>query len=213
MVPEKTDGVFGHLKPKGAKPQPELKAPESRITWEKFLAKVLPGAKSIRICLPVTRANWCVITTAVDPDAPPILQWDLEGARCPFSLYFWNAGATNAQFGVKSGLNEVEAVSLRPSQWNEGYQGDHHGDTVVFYVKGAKESRVAGLAIFPETLKSELREIRSTMEAFSRAGELEGVENATACGLGFSRARDNWGCHVEVLSDLGWTKYHIDRWE
>jgi len=84
---------------------------------------------------------------------------------------------------------------------------------VVFILKGAKESRTdAGLALFPETLKSELREIRSTIEAFSRNGQLEGVADASACGIALMKG-SNWNARFRVRSATSTVEYKIDRWD
>jgi hypothetical protein len=83
----------------------------------------------------------------------------------------------------------------------------------VFIMDGAKESRTnAGLALFPETLKSELREIRSTIEEFSRRGKLEGEEEASACGVALLKGA-NWNARFRVRSATSTVEYKLDRWD
>ena len=49
----------------------------------------------------------------------------------------------------------------------------HQGEGVILVIDRARDSQNASLAIFPETLRSDLHAIRATVEAFSKAGKLE----------------------------------------
>src|SRR5690606_29886312 len=122
-APKKNDapasGVFGHLKPKTAKPtSAAMNIPAQTMTWVKFRDEVLPTAERIELRAP-EHGPYVALVTAVNMDAPPILQWDQEDARNPVSWYFWNGGSNARSFGLNGGSYvEVEAVALKPSMWN-----------------------------------------------------------------------------------------------
>jgi len=61
-------------------------------------------------------------------------------------------------------------------------------------------------------LKAELREIRSTIEAFSRGGKLEGIEEASACGLALMKG-STWNACFRVRTKLAIVEYKLDRWD
>jgi hypothetical protein len=210
--PKGGGGVFSHLQPKSAAPpMGGTDMPAVTMTWDKFQRTVLPEALEIEFFAPHGSDNYTALVTAVDPDAPPILQWDREEQRNPVSWYVWHGGSSAAQWGLSGGrFHKVSAVTLKPSMWHGG--NDHQGAGVVFILDGAKESRFAGLALFPETLRAELREIRPTIEAFSRNGQIEGVEEASACGIALMKG-NNWNARFRVRSATSTVEYKLDRWD
>ena len=143
-------------------------------------------------------------------DAPPIIQWDSPDQRNPFSWYVYMRGSPAMQWGLKAGLVDVTGICNIPSMWN--HESKHQGTGVLFVLDGAKDSNYKGVgnALFPEILKSDLREIRSTIEAYSKSAELSGYEEASACGLLFN---DRSNVAVQVVTDLGCATYNIDRWD
>lgn len=207
-------GVFGHLLPKEAA-VPEMSIPPITMTWDKFSRTVLPNAKRIEFRVP-SRGNFSALVTAANPDAPPIIQWDREDQRNPFSGYVYHNGSTAVHWGlVAHSWCKVNAVSLSPSMWSIG-TFDHQGQSVMFVLDGAKDSayKVSGLALFPEILKSEFHGIRSTIEEFSRRGEISGTEEASANGYMLSKGdRGNWNAVIRVLADGSWMPYNLDRWD
>ena len=108
------------------------------------------------------------------------------------------------------GRRPVVAVSLRPSQWQDGFC--HHHKGALFVLPNCVDSNDAGNALFPETIRSEMHGARSVIEAYSRKATLSGREQASACGLLF----DGKDAPVLVRA-LGpgrvWTTYKIDRWD
>lgn len=209
----KSSGVFAHLQPKKTSPDVGGKdMPPVTMTWDKFKRTVLPEALEIEFFAPHSRDNYTALVTAADLEAPPILQWDKEEKRNPVSWYVWHGGSPAAQWGLVGGrFNRVAAVTLKPSMWHGG--NEHQGAGVVFILEGAKETRTdAGLALFPETLKTELHPIRSTIEAFSRAGKLEGAEEASACGIALMKGH-NWNARFRVRTASATVEYKLDRWD
>lgn len=203
-------GVFGHLKAKGAE-APSMAIPAQTMTWDKFRRTVLPTAERIEFQAPHI-GSYTALVTAVNADAPPILQWDREDARNPVSWYFWHGGSSAAWFGLRAGqFHEVEAVVLQPSMWNGGHE--HQGAGVMFVIAGAQESKQAGAAIFPEMLKSEFHGIRSVIESYSRRASIEGMEQPHAAGVMLTKDRNAWDATVRVLSGGKSLDYKLDRWD
>lgn len=121
-------GVFSHLTPKGVAPATAMELPTQTMTWDKFRRTVLPTAESIEFHVPRGPANYGALTTAVDPDAPPILQWDRPERRNPVAWYVYQGGSTPQQWGLSPmGRCEVDAIIDRPHAWHGGCCG-HFGE-------------------------------------------------------------------------------------
>ncbi|QWY83081.1 hypothetical protein [Rhizobium phage RHph_X66] len=209
-----TGGVFGHLTPKNTPAKSDAPvAPLQNITWEKFLRTVVPKALSMEMQMVSTRAAFAAIVTAEDPDAPPILQWDSEEKRNPFSWYLYSGGSLPSNWGLPStGWVKVNAITLKPSAWHrEPGAHDNQGNGALFVLEGARDKRTPGLCLFPEILKSSLHSIRSTIEAFSHRGAMSGQDEATACGVLCDKSGLSYV--VRVTTDLGRADYRIDRWD
>ena len=203
-------GVFGHLQPKGSTPAPAMRVPAQTMTWSKFEATVLPAAERLEILAPA-RGHYAALVTAVDPDAPPILQWDREDARNPVSWYVWTNGSPASQWGLRGGqFHDVSAVTLKPSMWGGGFE--HQGNGVLFLIADARETRNAGAALFPEILKAEFHGVRSVIEAYSRGATIEGIGEPHAAGLMLS-AGSSWDATVRVWSAGRALDYRLDRWD
>jgi hypothetical protein len=203
-------GVFGHLRPKGAPEPSAMRIPAQTMTWTKFERDVLPGADRIEIQAPGA-GNYAALVTAVDPDAPPILQWDHEDARNPVSWYVYSGGSPAAQWGLTGGrFHDVAAVTLKPSMWNGGHE--HQGKGVLFLIDGARETRNASACLFPEILKSEFHGIRSVIEAYSHRASIEGLGEPHAAGL-MLIAGSSWNVTVRVWSGARPLEYRMDRWD
>lgn len=203
-----TGSVFGHLRPKDAAPavrRPE--PPPLTVTWEKFSRIALPGAERIE-CLVPNVGPFVALVTAEDPGAPPILQWDTAERRCPVSGYLYHGGSFAHRWGLPAGAwVDVTAVTLLPHMWHGADRFAQHGRGALFLLDGARDSEHEGLAIFPDTLRSEYHDIRSAIEAYSRSGTLSGADEASACGITYR------GQTVRVTSATGRLVYHIDRWD
>lgn len=205
-------GVFGHLRPKGAGGElPPMTVPAGAMTWVKFAEAVLPTAEQIEVYVGAGPASYSAFLTAVHADAPPIFQWDREEQRNPVSWYVWHGGSAPSQWGLASGrFHPLTAISLNPSHWYGARS--NHADGVLLVIDGARETRFDGLAIFPECLRSELHGVRSTIEAFSRRGQLAGAEQASACGLLLGKG-GKWNTRVRVTAGSRSVKYTLDRWD
>lgn len=208
------NGIFASVKVKGAAPESmSMRAPAVTMTWDKFQRSVLPGADAIEVFIGHNPDSFAALTTAVDPEAAPLLQWDSVERRNPVALYLWNGGSTANQFSLSAGnFHKVNAITFRPSQW---FGGDfpHQPQGVLLIVDGAKDTRRgAGSALFPSTIRAEFHGVRSVIEAYSRANDLEGMEQASACGLLLGKG-DRSMAHLRVTSAGQTTEYKIDRWD
>lgn len=157
--------------------------------------------------------DYLTVLTAADHDSPPVIQWDVPGARNPLSWYVYHGGSAPSEWSLAYGsFTEVNAITLQPSMWNGG--NEHQGAAVFFILEGAHDSRAktCGLGLFPEFLKSELHGIRATIEAFSRNGVIEGAESASACGLRIQKGIPA-NAEFRVTTDNGIINYTIDRWD
>lgn len=205
-------GVFGHLKAKGDVAPPSLEAPPTTMTWDKFQRTVLPAAETIEFYA-AGKDNYTALVTAVDAEAPPILQWDAPDRRNPVSWYVWHGGSTPESFSLKSReWHKVSAITLKPCLWFDA-KSSHHGNGVVLILDGARETRQSGNALFPECLKSEFHAIRSTIEAYSKSASIEGMEEGSACGVMLNGGGATWNAVIRVRSRGQVVQYRLDRWD
>jgi hypothetical protein len=209
---QSTDGpVFGHLEPKDSRKIQELDLPPTTMTWTRFAVEVLPGADVIEYAVGPSTKAFIALVTAVDPDAPPILQWDTEDQRNPVNWYVYPGGFHARRWGLEHDWTKVNAICPLPPRWH-GDRHTHHGDGVILILDGCRDTKPGGgLALFPEVLKSEYRSIRATLEAHSRSQKIEGAEEATACGIDL-RSSFNSTHTVRVRSGGSWRGYVLDRW-
>ena len=214
-IPKTTSGVFSDIKTKEKLFAPKsITADGGVMTWEKFSRTVLPTAKKIEFCVPYHAAFYSALVTAVDYDAPPIIQWDSEENRNPFSWYLYANGSNAHWWGLRNGdWVTVNAIVLQPNMWQSGYE--HQGKGVFFILDGCKDTKNYSSALFPEVLRGELHEVRATIEAYSHSHPLADVFKADACGLLLQDhgGRDSWRCELRVTTDLGVTTYRLDRWD
>lgn len=208
-----TKGLFDHLKNSTRVITREpISAPA--MTWEKFKRIHLDANPRSIECLVPSSGDFYAMVTAENPDAPPILQWDTEERRNPVSWYTrpgtgharsWNLTANR--------FVKVTAISFLPFMWGER-RGADHGEGVMFVLDGCRDTgHGAGLAIFPEILKSEYHGVRSTIEAYSRSRELGGREEASACGL-VVRKGHTTAVRLRVTAQDGTiTDVTVDRWD
>lgn len=188
--------VFAHLYSNPATKPLEL--PEEKVTWEKF-KKLLPDILRIEAFCPHV-GSYYGLTTAVHADAPVIHQWGN-----PFSHYFYNNGSMLSRWGLSFGWNDVAAVFLHPSTWAGGSELNQ-AFNAYFAISAAHDASISSLALFPETIKSELHGIRSVIEAHSASSKVQGIGNAN--GIAFS---DKSPIRLRVHTKLGAQIYLIDR--
>lgn len=185
--------------------------PQSTMTWSKFQRTILPNAKKIELDIYSGANSYAAIVTAEDLNSPPIVRWDTEESRNPFSWYLYSGKSYASEWNLR-GISraEVTAITLQPNLWQPGYE--HNGEGVFFILKGCKDPNNRSSALFPEIMRSELREVRSTIEAYSKQHKLGGYDEASACGLLLQSSSDSWKCVLHVTTDVGVSIYKLDRW-
>lgn len=206
--PAQAGGVFAHLQTAHKAP---AMLPMVTMTLDKFRRTMLDKADRIEIyAVPV--GPYCTFTTAVDPDAPPIVQWDMEEARNPVAWYFHAGGSSSSSdYGLPTGqFCEVLDVCLQPSMWGPGF--DHQGHGVMFVIKDARDRTGAEMCLFPEILRSELRGVRSVIEAHSNSKRLGRAEGQLAAGLMF-KSGVTWNCELRVHMGEVCQPVRLDRWD
>jgi hypothetical protein len=173
-------GVFGHLKPDTL--QHNIAIPNSNVTWAKFFRDILPTAHTMEINCPL-HGSYVGILTAEDYDAKPIMQWDSLEDRNPTSHYFYHNGSDASKWGIESGWNPVAAVFTAP----HGNVLSHFQKFIVFNVERMRDSSADSACLFPEFLKTELREIRAVIEKYSNKAKPSRAEIGNANGLAFNK--------------------------
>ncbi len=210
-----TGGVFSGVPVKGKQSDVKngVEAPETAMTFEKFRRTVLPGAKKIELLVSYHADSYAGLLTAVHPDAPPILKWDREEERNPFSWYIYHGGSPHGEWNLNTGWNEVTAVVLQPNMWSDHPCG-YSSNGALFVLNGAKDlNGPSSACLFPEILKGALHEVRATIEAFSKTTRPSGREDADVCGL-LIQSSSRWlDVKLRVTSDVGVARYKIDRWD
>lgn len=205
-------GVFDHLYQTEPK-KTTLNIPAQLITWDKFSKTVLPEALEIEYLVKTGKDNYAAIVTAANSYAPPILQWDTVEERNPYSWYVYGKGSLHSNWNLNVGYVKVKGITYQPSMWTGYYP--HQGQSVILLLDGAKDLRYrgAGNALFPEILKTEYREIRHTIDNYSKGETLTGgTYGDLACGIRL-QGGSAWDTTVRVTTALGTTVYKLDRWD
>lgn len=197
-------GLFSELLPESKKDEP-LRFPADAMSWAKFARNVLPTTQKMLLRVPSVGSFYGLLT-AVDMDAPAIIQWDRPEKRNPFSWYFYNQGSLRSNWDLDS-TAAVTAIFEAPSNWYTAKS--HHGDKLFFALDGCKDNSNSSLCLFPEVLRSELREVRSTIESYSKTRRVErlpiGVEGANGIS--------GWPLTFDVTTAAGVQTITIDRLE
>ena len=144
-------GIFGHLKSVGAQDTTAAQV----MTWAFFKKNIMPLATSMRW---VSKAHCLTsLTTAVHPNAKPILRWDSESNRNPVA--WWIPGTDFAK--PKESLIGVRGILQGVPAWTGDSTLPH--DLVYLEDTGLSHRTYSGL--FPECLRHELHSVRSVIEA------------------------------------------------
>lgn len=131
----------------------------------------------------------------------------------PVSMKLSNSYTSENSWNVPvNDFVKVNAITVSPNLWGKN-PIDHAGSHVFFILDGCKDlSEGKGRGFFNEMLKSDLREVRKTLEAYTANTAIEGVDQANACGLGYSKDTQ-WNLLVRVVSNNSTQLIKIDRWD
>jgi hypothetical protein len=176
-------GAFDHLKGTHSTVK-EVELPAKAMVWEKFRDDILPNVQNIEVLLTGGMQGFYGLTTAVNADAPAMLQWDgLDGLpRNPVAWYFYMNGGSPQQWGLSPGWTKVDSICRKPCDWQSD-KFAHQGGGIFFVLSDARDSREGWAGFFPETLRAEYHGIRSVIEAHSRASKLAGLDEGNANGI------------------------------
>lgn len=109
-----------------------------------------------------------------------------------------------------TGWKEVVGVINSPNLWGSTPK-PQHGEHTFFLLKDQKPNIKVGGGLFVETLKSDLHNIRSTLEAYIRQQEIAGSDVGIG-GIGNSKS-EPWNLHLLVTKDGVEYDIVIDRFD
>ena len=189
------------------------------IRWKVFERDILPKVKELYLYNISSRRryNFTAILTQNDPNAKPILSYDKEEQRNPFSQYVYHNGSFPVQWGIDSGKVKVMAICDEPALWYSNGESDNRfTHEAVFILENCRDSLYKdnngnGNALFPELLRSELHEIRKTVEMYSNRATIHGYDESSACGIAY-HARSN---KIQLFTTIDGVDYiyTITDWE
>lgn len=224
----KPRGVFGHLAPqaKDAAKTEALELPAATMTWNKFVEDVLPKAHDIEIFVPDQNDIFGGLSAAAVGDAPPILMYDSEDARNSVSTYQRSnkdyagrlVGTPPRDWGLV-GWNyyPIKAIITGPHTWGDS-KFPQLGELVFFVIEDCYDKMIedgrAGIALFPQLLKQELREIQRVVEKYSNEAFFEGDVKQQAAGVFIAKGAPAGNPRrLRVKTEFGQRLINIDRWE
>jgi hypothetical protein len=207
-------GIATKGRRRGKKTLPRLQTPPPEpMTTTRFLRDILPVAQKLAVWLPSRPESYGALLTAVNPEAPPIIQWDREDHRNPFSWYVYSGGSRPAKWGLQTNSwCPVTAVCRGPHEWVEPSRYTQHGARLMLVLEGARDLSASEMCLFPEILSSKLHEVRSVIEAFSKRGAPAGADEASACGL-ILGATWSVPVRIRVWLDGFCREVWLERWE
>lgn len=124
-----------------------------------------------------------------------------------------NSHSTDNAWSIGTGeFVKVNGITTSPNLWEEK-KVIGAGTHVFFLLDGMKDmTEGKGRGFFNEMLKSDLRQIRKTLEAFTANIPIEGNDKADACGVGYSKDTE-WNLTVKVITGNSTRIVKIDRWD
>lgn len=217
----KEGGVFSHLLPGAKNIQGQISGqPPIKITWEKFARDVMFNAYKLEYFVR-PKDLFGTLITAVNPDAPPIIQWDSETLRNPTTWYTYSNPTSASQWNLKEGYNIITAICYGPYMWHQEYASKftHQAKRTFLLLENCKDTKHAnsGGSFFPSQIKNELREIRSTIEAYAQTAQIANFDEGNASGIILAQNTNSsasWNVKVRVTDKNNTcTEYLLDRWD
>lgn len=198
-------GVFGHVvTDKGTSSEKTATAEPiqgGKVSVAK-LADLLASGKvlGLEVMVPGGMSGaFSSLTTAVNPDARPILRWDDDEQRNPACGYHYVQPVHPSTWGLHPyNWEKVYAVVPDCKLFGKTLDAAALRDLHFVLENGYDHHPKVSLPLFPETLRAELHEVRSVIEAYARTGKLQDVEK------GLAMAEPMIGLKVRV--DTGDTK-------
>ena len=119
---------------------------------------------------------------------------------------------TKETWGISNGFSEVVAIIPSPNMWGENpYK--RSGEHTFFLLKDCKDMTGGiGRGFFTEMLKGDLQENRKTLEAYTASTPIEGEDEASACGVGYSKDKE-WNLIIKVTNGNTVKMIKVDRFD
>ena len=106
----------------------------------------------------------------------------------------------------------VKGITTSPNLWGDR-EFSRAGRHMFFLLEGCLDPENGlGRGFFTEMLLPELHEIRRTLEAYAASSAIDGAEDATACGVGFT-IDGAWDLLLRVTTANSKRLIKIDRWD
>ena len=119
---------------------------------------------------------------------------------------------TKETWGISNGFSEVVAIIPSPNMWGKNpYK--RSGEHTFFLLKDCKDMTCGvGRGFFTEMLKGDLQEIRKTLEAYTASTPIEDEDEASACGVGYSKDKE-WNLIIKVTTGNIVKMIKVDRFD
>jgi len=209
-------GLFGAVKTKEGTASGEKSYGEpiqaGKVSVAKLIKLIRAGVEGIDVMIPGGQSKiFSSLTTAVHADAKPILRWDDEDNRNPICGYAY----TNPVYPTTWGLHpynwepvlglvpHYEEMNRPVSELTE--QQIHEARFVL--VNGHDNHPQVNLPLFSSTLRPELHEVRSVIEAFCKTTFLQEVDQ------GLVQIQPMIGLKFRLTLDGAQTVYEIGSME
>lgn len=108
------------------------------------------------------------------------------------------------------GWKQVVAIVNSPNMWGL-HPKPQHGEHIFFLLKDQFPTNTVGGGLFVETLKSELHDIRSTLEGYLSKQEISG-QNEGVAGIGNNKV-EPWNLQLRVTRNGSQQNILIDRFD
>lgn len=201
--------LFGNIKTKQSVEKPTFEnhiASSRTMSWEVFKAKVLPQVTKLEVMINA-QEHFVTFTAPSDPEAGKLFFYDTDEDRNPLGWYTTKNPQSSSDYRLTYGrYAEVAAISDIPSAWTGGPRGLNYSGDVLMLPNLTEQRTQIDLALFPELLRGELREVERVIAAHSNSHYIDTNVINPAIGLSTNKPR-----HIRVTTELGQADYYIDR--
>lgn len=188
-----SENIFSHLSSDSTK----KKTSSNHVTMvrKKSISWLIDELKSGRVKSMRATSNGNIhikdayaLTAPMHEDNDPIFYYDKEDNRNPYGWFTNNGGLWSAP-----SPHNIIGVVESPNVWNPDVYNRQGFTVYIFVVDGIRPTFEVSGCLFPELMRDEFREVRSTIEAYSKSQKLyippysPGGQNIQlAAGLGFA---------------------------
>lgn len=180
--------LFSGMKKKvdAVEPPARKKVNGGNISMLTFVNDVLPKADKVFLTFgPNSVNNFTQLVTATDPDAKSMIRWDKETYRNTVSQYIYHGGSTLGTWTDKIfDPIQVLGITTVPEYWEKpvlkyGVPEMH----TIFILEDFKDNKNSTVALFPDDLRAEYRDLRRVVEEYSKTHALDEITGGSAAGL------------------------------